>query len=277
MKKIVILTLLVVLLSSCGSSNLPQSPTISESSTASIDLTVAENPNASVDPVVSAIPIISANPSETISPTLEPQSDSSIKNQTTTQSVELSREDQYTINLFLSNFSEQGFGPYDSSTGINQIAPFTYIFAIINSYNNITERQENGMAYDTITLDYVNKVSMRFFNRQFSREEASTFSWDQQHSFYRDGVFYFEMAAGATYCNFTVVDRLEHADDDTYIAYFHNYLLANTHVMDSSLYHMTPQEAEASSRIEVLAQGVAHLTRDSAGKYHLLEYDWELV
>ncbi len=169
----------------------------------------------------------------------------------------LSAEEQYEANIFLSNFSEQGFGlgrfaGFDSSeAGEAQLFSFAHLWAKINRHDAISYKD----SYETMTLEDVNDILGRFFALTIQPEEGTDYSaelgignFDWNHCWYEGGVFYYPGADGESHTGFTVVDAAESLPGSRTRFRFTAYELNLDIYYDNlgipqTYYRLTPEEA----------------------------------
>ena len=182
--------------------------------------------------------------------------------------ISMDASQQYAINIFLSNFSEQkafeknGYSNFDETTDWNDIRAelitFAYLYSKINHRENVFVE---GNFY-TISLGTVNEVLQRFFGYTLSEEEANAFTQNSSYAHYSYGTFYFPGADGENYNYFTVVSQMEDMGGGRYRALFDIYKLDlneywRTNGVDSGFYGMTTSAAQQDSRLTWVKSGVA--------------------
>lgn len=134
--------------------------------------------------------------------------------------VTMSQQEQYEANLFLSNFSEQGFKDYDpSEINVGQIVSYAHLYDKINYHQGIGYQS----GYETMNIDHVNVILKRFLDVELSEKQASTFQ--TEHAYYENGTFYFQAADGQAHNMLTIVDTLKKDKDGIYHFDFYIYEL----------------------------------------------------
>ncbi len=233
------------------------------------------NKNKKVETPDSSVVEVTEN--ETQPPTdiqTEPETEPEVKEKVLT----LTDEEQYIINIFLSNFSEQHFPSYDrENVSDDTLVQFAYIHNKINNYDAM-EIDHN--TYDaSFTLDTINTTLDRFLGKSINPEEGDTFA---THYRYSNGRIYCPMASGASYGIMTVVDTLTDLGDGTLRADFVVYSIEELNtggnkITDKSIYYYTPYDAENSSQLIYEYKGNATLKRKNyAGvdTYELITYSY---
>lgn len=181
--------------------------------------------------------------------------------------IELTDEDQYRLNLFISNFAEQGFYFYDEKdVDVSALAEFAYLWSKINSYSDI----ETEDSYYKLSLKKVRAITERYFDIKLSDEDLYDHDWDKSiyGAFCRKGYYYVPAADGESYTTLAVVEQAEDAGDGTLWLYFTTYNLDLDIYMDSDeeipkkYYTMNKKEAEDSSDLSSGFQGMAIVKKD---------------
>ena len=180
---------------------------------------IAEPVTAETPVVVTAEPVPSAEP--TVAPTEEPQAQPTAGDQPLT----FRPQELYEANIFLSNFSEQGFC---EGTGGNafraddvsvaELFKFAHLWAKINRQSAI----EYVDSYETMTRENFINIAYRYFDLSSfpEPEEGADYSaqlgmgrFDWDHCWYANGRFYYPAADGEAHNRFSVVtEAVRHAD-----------------------------------------------------------------
>ena len=195
---------------------------------------------------------------------------------------EFGREDmdadsQYWANIFISDFAEQFISEFPRDSGSDaELSSFAHRFCKINRYSAIT--YENG--YETVALDTVNELCMRFFGREIHPTDGTQYTneWGMQWKF-ENGKFYFPAADGESYNRFAVVNDYLRLPGGNVILSFDVYELKLEEYwdkgMDSSLYSLTADKAAAIARtgritcVGVGAAEVLPIEQSGHDGYHL--------
>lgn len=192
-------------------------------------------------------------------------------------------EDLYKVNIFLSNFAEQGFGNYDS----DHCSDFQLIsFAFQNAKINNAEAVQYIDSEMCISLKDVNSKLERYLGKQINPEENTKYTQEYPEYGYtdviefRDGLFRLPAADGESHCIIAAVTAMAQLPDGTYEAEFDIYSIPemNTggNVVDSKdYYYLTAEEAANSPGLEYEKSGTAVLEpyhKGNIDSYHLLEY-----
>lgn len=200
---------------------------------------------------------------------------------TPVQTVQMTPEQQYEANIFLSNFAEQFFADYYwlADNNVARMVNFVHIWCKINDRTTIRYETVDGTVYETLPLEQVSDRANRYFPYIIEAWDAETLYPATEYSFYRDGVFYFIAADGEAYNRFAVADGMTLMSDETYVLSFAVYEMDIetyfTKGFSSDYYHMTPEQAASAPELTRIAEGEAltlpYSYRDRA-TFQLLEY-----
>ncbi len=192
----------------------------------------------------------------------------------------------YRVNIFLSNFSEQGAKSFNSSTVADD-----YIIRLVEIYckinHNACIHYENGE--ECLSLADANLYLERFFGRTVHPYDGAEYLLDAWHSFrYSDGCFRFPAADGESYNKFTVAYEMNANQDGTYTVQFQVYELGleeywNTPGVDDSFYRINNDQAgDMVWDYRILpVQGGTAVLRDynfnGRATYQILSYEvWDI-
>ena len=160
--------------------------------------------------------------------------------------VDLSGEQLYRINIFLSNFSEQGAQSFTTATVADD-----YLLRLVEIYCKINHPGlvEYVGSEECLSLDNMNLYLKRFFGRTVNPYDGAEYLLDAWNTFrYKDGYFRFPAASGESYNKFTIVYDMTANGDGTYTVDFQVYELGleeywNTPGIDNSFYWMNNDQA----------------------------------
>ena len=194
--------------------------------------------------------------------------------------VEINRDTQKKMNVFLSNFSEAGLSAFDKDDPyILSIVNWAHIWFKINKYDSFTYENRPGelydMTYEKLSLDDVNKTLDKYLGLKLTEDMASVIndgSEDAKYSFYENGFFYFPAADGEAYPNMSVVTQVEDIGDNRLKLCYGMYSQDLDAYFDGKEidYTMTGDEAEANPEYELMESGYAIVSTD--GSSYKLEY-----
>ena len=201
--------------------------------------------------------------------------------------VEMSADQQFAANIFLSNFSEQhafernGFD-HDDPDGTDLIW-FAYLYCKINRRNDLGTAQVGDQYYYTLTLPRCNAVLGRHFGINLSETIALEIApqTDDSTGFFLDDVFYYLAADGEPFNRLTVVNRMERLNDGSYRLTFDIYKLdLFVYLADNGVnrdyYALTAIQAAQHPALTSDGTGEAIVVpvvlEDGAQSWHLIRY-----
>lgn len=183
-----------------------------------------------------------------------------------TDFLDLSGDRQYWANIFISDFVEQFMSGYPEENGSDyELARFAHRFCKINRQDAISYESAGDLTYEVITLDTVNELCARFFNRKLDPAEGvlPTVLWGPDVRF-ENGKFYFPAGDGEAYNRFAVVTSSQSQPGGTVLLSFNVYDVNLDEYwsrgIDGAFYRMNFAEAqtvEATGRISCVATGTA--------------------
>ena len=195
----------------------------------------------------------------------------------------LDGDKQYEANLFLSNFAEQGINLYFFDLDMSQILPslidFAHIWYKINDRSAVSYGMLDYVSYETIDLEDIAAVINRYISLTVTEEAVDNYYYPQEHSFYQDGVFFFDPADGEVYNRIAVADSLSLLDDRRYCLTFTEYEVDLDVYFDSgiprSYYELDAFEASQHPHLNRSRDGFAIVTPynyNGKDTYQLVEY-----
>lgn len=212
----------------------------------------------------------------------------SLKVPNNAEKVNLSRDEQYRINIFLSNFSEVWFNEYwddwseyekfaTSHASEGELIFFIALHCWANDEKGkLAQRWNETGVY--MTLDEVNAETMRFFGRTITLNGA-------KNSGYRvDGerIYIFDRAGvGETYDHLTVADTMWKKKDGTYLVNFSIYQANDKYdtgpglIGDKSVYYLSSGEAKNDPGVVYYMSGTAEVrphVKNGKDTYQLISY-----
>ena len=191
--------------------------------------------------------------------------------------LEISKEDQYKMNMFISNFAEQRFQFYDDEDmDVSAMAEFAYMWSYINKQSNI-ETEGN---YYRISIDKVKGIVKKYFGVTLSNDDLYDHDWDKSMygAFCKGGYYYVPAADGESFPTFAVVEQAEDYGEGTLWLYFTTYDLDmdiywdNDEVIPKKYYSMSKKEATDSPDLSAGYQGLAIVEKDG-DSYKLRYYE----
>ena len=190
--------------------------------------------------------------------------------------IEPDRDTRYKMNVFVSNFAEQGLRFYDEEEDrdIAELTEFAYIWMKINKYKDI----ESEGSYYRISLEKVKSIIEKYFDVKLSNDELYGYDWDKSKysGFCKGGYYYVPAADGESYTGLAIVEQAEDMGDGTLWLYFTTYDLDLDIYWNSNegiakkYYSMNAEEARNSGDLESRYQGMAIVKK--AGDTYKLKY-----
>lgn len=263
MKRSITIVILSILMILCGcgkqkSAGAAAKPPLSDLIPASKDIPVIIPPQPSAETVSPAETTpIETQPIETQPPLVF--------------DAQLLAKNQYKINIFLSNFAEQGFAVYPADD--HALLDFGYEFSKVNKNSVLYTSGE----YYCIDRQNMDTILMDYFGRTVTPSDNTVVYQSNGYGgtiLYENGTYKFPLADGKMYNYFAVATGMIANDDGTYYVTFDIYYCEGD--VEKSYYNMTSQEAEAADNIYCEYSGYA-VVRDhtrSSGKesYILISY-----
>ncbi|MBQ6569523.1 MAG: hypothetical protein IJL87_04635, partial [Clostridia bacterium] len=268
---------MVLALASCGGKSTPADDT--ESQYHWEDITNVPDDNTETQ-TTDSLPASETETQETES-TANTESKSESDNKNKEYTVSMTADQQYSANLFLSNFAEQGFGDYDKNRELDagQLLYFAYFFNKINNQEkNVEYVHENERDYSKYSLKNCNKTIERFFGLTITEKQAEGVKSDWY--FYKDGNFYIASGDGESYNTLAIVDSLTHLKDGTYRMQFKIYELdLDIYWQDGiakKYYQMTGEQAAKSKDLRFIREGTAIVSPykyNNKDTYQIISYN----
>ena len=182
--------------------------------------------------------------------------------------MSLSEDEQYEINIFLSNFSEQGFNMYNEvekvvitedfhvdNANVNQLVQFAFDMYDINIGNELTFL--DGGSSMALTVDQVCGKVNRYFALNLTPEDVARCGYEKEGNYVKK-----PYAVGDSHPEFTIVSEMLDQGDGTYLAKFKIFVLeeaatGGNMVADKSVYAMTEAEANTAAGVSYYGYGKA--------------------
>lgn len=183
----------------------------------------------------------------------------------------LSSKNQKKVNIFLSNFAEQGFEKYPADD--HAMLNFGYIFCKYNKQEYLYSAGE----YYCVDKKHMDTVLKDYFGKTVSPSDSFTVFYGKYNNdiiTYDAGTYSFEMADGEFSEYVAIANYMESNGDGTYTVDFDIY--AAYEGLENSYYSLTASEAENSSKLEWHTSGLAviqeHTRSTGVESYILLKY-----
>lgn len=274
---ILILTLTAAILCGCGGSQYATAPQPSTT-------VAAPEPTETPAPT-------ETQPPQTEAPTQPPETAAPMEPAPVL--VDITPDDRYALNTFLSNFSEQWFHEgyvwyktrsdttfRSDSAEVKDIVGFVWLHAKINCYSDLEVVQNGDNYYYAFKLSLLSASAERFFGRTLNEAELPT---DESADFFLlDGMVCGPAADGESYTNMTVTEQVYDLGDGTFMAEFTIYdawALAERDeaAFEEDVYYLTGGEARNHPDLTQHLTGAAvirpHTLEDGQKTYQLVSYE----
>lgn len=191
------------------------------------------------------------------------------------EKIEITKDMQKKLNIFLSNFAEQGMSSYDyGHPDMYRIGYFAFRWSYLNRYKDVKAEGD----YYTVSFDTVKNLAQRYLGLDISRDELDGLEKpDALHEgFFRNGDYYIPAADGESYPGFAVVETASDLGADELRLEFVTYDLELELYWDmddkmmQDFYALTYEEAAAKT--EPGQSGVPQLTETGRG-YAIVKKD----
>ena len=168
------------------------------------------------------------------------------------------------INIFLSNFAEQGFACYPADDA--ELLDFVYIYCKINRNKALLSNTESYY----VTQATVDDILTRFFGKTV--KPGTDYKVYGSELTYQDGNYYWPLADGVMYDYVAIATDMRKNANGTYTVQFDIYEAFEVNSL-KDCYYMSPSEAAGNSRMHKIASGQA-VVKDYAPKdsYQIISY-----
>lgn len=245
-------------------------------------------------PVETTVPDMTTAPAQTEMPT-EPAVTEPPETEPVPEEVELSKQERYEINIFLSNFSEQQFRdiywPPNPDGGVfcaaeadvYEILYFVWNHTNYNTYQT-EDVQKDGEWFSGISLELISSKSERFFGRPLTKEDVEQAGRDFRLI---DGLVCRPMAFGDSYLEMAAADALYDLGNGTMRVDFTVYsptieaeydgITSAGGINSRDIYYYTPREVVDSGYFVPYRKGTALVKpktlENGRESYELLTYE----
>ena len=187
----------------------------------------------------------------------------------------VAEEDQYAVNLFLSNFSEARIYQYPSTLpewDLRLLLGFTLRYNLINSPQYVYV--DTTGSYYVIEEERVDSTLLYFFGRSIAHPYGyQTF---ENGVIFSDGAYFYPGSSGEYFGYMTVATEMWQNGDGTYDVRFHIYEFSSeVYYGDGDLfayYSFNDEDAKLCSDLKLVHSGEATMSKRSDGTYVLLQY-----
>ncbi len=181
------------------------------------------------------------------------------------EQVEITDDMQKKLNLFISNFAEQGMSFIDmSEPDPYKIGYFAYKWTYINKNADV---KVEGSDY-TISYDIIKQLADKYLDIDLKKEDLTPFeSLGQYGDYFKDGNYYIPAADGETYTGLAIVTSAEDIGGDAlrveFVVYHYDLdaYWDNDEKIPSEIYTLTAREANETPLLEETDRGYAKVKK----------------
>ncbi len=195
------------------------------------------------------------------------------------EEISLSKEQRQKLNLFISNFAEQGFYGYDETTAdMYKIAEFAYRWTRINKPNDV----EIDGVYYKLSFDKIKKLAKKYLGLDITDTEMYSYPWKdvkEEERFFTNGYYFAPAADGEYHTGFALVSFVYDNGDGTLDLDFIGYYMDldafwdNNETIPKSFYSLTCEEAEKNKDIETGDYAGTAKGSKNGDSYTLVRFD----
>ena len=201
--------------------------------------------------------------------------------------VPLDADQQEYANTFITNFAEQFFWDFDSSTAeLDRYMDFVYIHLKINAQSEVSTVKNGDISYETFSSEKAQAVIGKYFGKGVKDEDIKklhtppeAYGDSAAGPYYKDGKIWYQPGAGESYNRIGIVDAIKNNGDGTLTLKFTVYEidLDTFATLDSSglkaYYKLTPAKASMDKTLKKVSYGSAVVDVSQSGTYLLKSYD----
>ncbi len=194
------------------------------------------------------------------------------------EEISLSKDQRQKLNIFISNFAEQGFYGYDeTSTDMYKIAEFAYRWTRINKPEDVVI---DG-SYYKLSYDKIKRLAKRYLGRDISDKDLDSYQWEdvkEEERFCRNGYYFAPAADGEYHTGFALTSFAYDNGDGTFEVEFMGYYMDldafwdNNETIPRSFYALTCDEANRNKAIEEGDYAGTATVRKDGDSYTLVSF-----
>ena len=190
--------------------------------------------------------------------------------------VDITPEMQKKMNVFLSNFAEQGVSYYDyGHPDMYKVGNFAYMWSYINKNSDVKIEGE----YYTVSFDVIKKLADKYLGLTLTKDDLKGIeSVGPYGDYFKNGNYYIPAADGESYTGLAIVESAEDVVGGNLRLDFRVYSLDldiywdNDQSIPKKYYGMTFKEADASPDLTEVDMGYAIVKQDG-DSYKLRLYE----
>lgn len=201
--------------------------------------------------------------------------------------VALDADQQEYANTFITNFAEQFFWDFDSSTAeLDRYMDFVYIHLKINAQSEVSTAKNGDVSYEMFSAEKAQAVIGKYFGKGVKDEDIKklhtppeAYGDSAAGPYYKDGKIWYQPGAGESYNRIGIVEAIKNNGDGTLTLKFTIYEidLDTFATLNSSglkeYYKLTPAKASMDKTLKKVSYGSAVVDVSQSGTYLLKSYD----
>ena len=201
--------------------------------------------------------------------------------------VALDADQQEYANTFITNFAEQFFWDFDSSTAeLDRYMDFVYIHLKINARSEVSTAKNGDVSYEMFSAEKAQAVIGKYFGKGVKDEDIKklhtppeAYGDSAAGPYYKDGKIWYQPGAGESYNRIGIVEAIKNNGDGTLTLKFTIYEidLDTFATLNSSglkeYYKLTPAKASMDKTLKKVSYGSAVVDVSQSGTYLLKSYD----
>lgn len=201
--------------------------------------------------------------------------------------VPLDADQQEYANTFITNFAEQFFWDFDSSTAeLDRYMDFVYIHLKINAQSEVSTAKNGDVSYEMFSAEKAQAVIGKYFGKGVKDEDIKklhtppeAYGDSAAGPYYKDGKIWYQPGAGESYNRIGIVEAIKNNGDGTLTLKFTVYEidLDTFATLDSNglkaYYKLTPAKASMDKTLKKVSYGSAVVDVSQSGTYLLKSYD----
>lgn len=201
--------------------------------------------------------------------------------------VPLDADQQEYANTFITNFAEQFFWDFDSSTAeLDRYMDFVYIHLKINAQSEVSTAKNGDVSYEMFSAEKAQAVIGKYFGKGVKDEDIKklhtppeAYGDSAAGPYYKDGKIWYQPGAGESYNRIGIVEAIKNNGDGTLTLKFTVYEidLDTFATLNSSglkeYYKLTPAKASMDKTLKKVSYGSAVVDVSQSGTYLLKSYD----
>lgn len=200
--------------------------------------------------------------------------------------VALDADQQEYANTFITNFAEQFFWDFDSSTAeLDRYMDFVYIHLKINAQSEVSTAKNGDVSYEMFSAEKAQAVIGKYFGKGVKDEDIKklhtppeAYGDSAAGPYYKDGKIWYQPGAGESYNRIGIVEAIKNNGDGTLTLKFTVYEidLDTFATLNSSglkeYYKLTPAKASMDKTLKKVSYGSAVVDVSQSGTYLLKSY-----